>query len=426
MIRKLESYFDRLWPINRSITGNGNRQTLKILSEIIDLKVDEILSGTKCFDWVIPDEWNVKEAWIKNSSGKIIVDFKNNNLHLLGYSVPFHGFMPLSKLEKHLFSMPDQPDVIPYLTSYYDKNWGFCLPHNQLQSLAKGHYEVLIDAELNPKGSMSIGEAILKGETDREILFSTYICHPSLANNELSGPLATAFIYSMLKKQKKRRYTYRFVFLPESIGSIYYLSVYGDYFKEKLVAGYIVNCLGTSRKYTYKKSRRGNTLTDRAAELMLKELEENYLIEDFSPTGSDEKHYCSPGFNLPVGSLMTDKYATYEEYHTSADNKSFISFEALEKSINRYLEIIYILKNNYTYRNLMPYGEPQLGKRHLFPSIGSQKNKDGFFVALKWVLNYSDGTNDLIQIAHRSGISYSLLVNAATQLLVSGLLEIVE
>ncbi len=230
----------------------------------------------------------------------------------------------------------------------------------------------------------------------------------------------------MLKKQKKRRYTYRFVFLPESIGSIYYLSVYGDYFKEKLVAGYIVNCLGTSRKYTYKKSRRGNTLTDRAAELMLKELEENYLIEDFSPTGSDEKHYCSPGFNLPVGSLMTDKYATYEEYHTSADNKSFISFEALEKSINRYLEIIYILKNNYTYRNLMPYGEPQLGKRHLFPSIGSQKNKDGFFVALKWVLNYSDGTNDLIQIAHRSGISYSLLVSAATQLLVSGLLEIVE
>lgn len=228
MKKELEKYFDRLWPINRSLTGEGNRQTFKILSEIVDLKISEAPSGTACFDWNIPPEWNVKEAWIKNENGDKIIDFAKNNLHLMGYSIPVHQKMPLEELKRNLYSLPDQPDLIPYLTSYYKERWGFCLSHNQLLSLEEGEYEVHIDSKLNSSGSMTIGEAILKGKSEKEILFSTYICHPSMANNELSGPLVTAFIYQELKKRSDRFYTYRFVFVPETIGVIYYLSRYGE------------------------------------------------------------------------------------------------------------------------------------------------------------------------------------------------------
>jgi aminopeptidase-like protein len=296
----LEKYFDLLWPINRSLTGNGNRETLKILSELVDLKISEIPSKTQCFDWTVPSEWNVKEAWIKDPSGKTIVDFKNNNLHLLGYSGKFHDKINLEELKDHLFSLPKQPNAIPYLTSYYDGRWGFCLTHNQLRKLKKGEYEINVDSELNPKGSMTIAEATLKGESDREILFSTYICHPSMANNELSGPLVTSFIYKKLKEKNNRRYTYRFLFLPETIGSICYLSMHGEELKQKLIAGYVVTCVGDKGNFTYKRSRRGNTLADQAAELVLNQTEKKFKIEDFFPTGSDERQYCSPGFNLPL------------------------------------------------------------------------------------------------------------------------------
>jgi len=402
----MENYFDRLWLLNRSLTGNANRETIKILSEIVDLNISEIPSGTECFDWTVPPEWNAREAWIKDSKGNTILDFKKNNLHLLGYSEEFSGKLSLADLKEHLYSLPDQPDVIPYLTSYYKKRWGFCLSHKQLTELKDDTYEVFIDSELNENGSMTIADAVLKGNTDEEILLSTYICHPSMANNELSGPLVTAFIYRELKKLKNRRYTYRFIFVPETIGVITYLSIHGKQIKEKLAAGYVITCIGDKGNFTYKKSRRGNSLADRAAELVLSQNENNYVIEDFFPTGSDERQYCSPGFNLPVGSLMRTRYGKYKEYHTSADNRDFISFKAMEHSVKTYLSIISVLEKNAVYENLLPDCEPQLGKRDLYPTLGSQKKTADFVNAVMWVLNLSDGTNDLIEISERSGMNF--------------------
>lgn len=419
----IEKYFDRLWNINRSLTGDGNRETLKILSELIDLNISEIPSGTECYAWKVPDEWNVKEAWVKDSKGKTIIDFKNNNLHLLGYSEKFRGKLTLLELKEHLYSLPEQPDVIPYLTSYYERRWGFCLSHNELKNLKEDTYEVFIDSELNSKGSMTIGEAVLKGETDEEVLLSTYICHPSMANNELSGPLVTAFLYKELMKKKSRKYTYRLLFLPETIGSIYYLSVNGEYLRKKLIAGYVVTCIGDRGNFTYKRSRRGDSLPDRATELVLNETEENFTIEDFFPTGSDERQYCSPGFNLPVGSMMKTRYGKYKEYHTSADNKDFISFDAMEKSVMKYSEIINVIENNFTFNNKYPYCEPPLGKMDLYPTLGSQKDTAEFVNALMWILNLSDGNNDMIEISRKSGVPFELLVKASERLEEKGLIE---
>jgi len=423
MKQELESYFDRLWPICRSLTGNGNRETLKILSEIVDLNISEIPSGTACFDWVVPPEWNAKEAWIKDSHGNIIVDFKNNNLHLLGYSVPFKGRMSLSELKSHLYTLPEQPDLIPYQTSYYKERWGFCITHNQLLSLEDGEYEVYIDSSLNPKGSMTIADALIKGETEEEVLLSTYICHPSMASNELSGPLISSFLYQLLKT-KKLRYTYRFVFVPETIGSICYLSMYGRHLKEKLVAGFVITTIGDDGKFTYKKSRRENALPDRATELVLKQQEKDYIIENFSPIGSDERQYCSPGFNLPVGSLMRTRYGKYKEYHTSADNKDFISFDAMQQSINTYFDILNLIEANHKYINKIQFCEPQLGKRGLYPTLISQKENADFVSVMMWLLNLADGTNDLIDIANRSKAPYKLLIDIAQQLVCKNLLAI--
>ncbi len=419
----IEKYFDRLWPLNRSLTGNGNRETLKILSELVDLKISEIPSGTECFDWKVPDEWNVREAWIKDSKGNIIIDFKKNNLHLLGYSEKFSGKLNLKELKEHLYSLPDQPDVIPYLTSYYKRRWGFCVSNNQVENLKEDSYEIFIDSEFNSNGSMTIAEAFLKGDTDEEILLSTYICHPSMANNELSGPLVTAFLYNELTKRISRKYSYRLVFLPETIGSIYYLSINGDHFKKKLAAGYVVTCIGDKGNFTYKRSRNGNSLADRSAELVLNETEENFTVEDFFPTGSDERQYCSPGFDLPVGSLMRTRYGKYKEYHTSADNRGFISFDAMENSVKKYSDIIEVIENNFKYKNKFPYCEPQLGKRDLYPTLGSQKDTAEFVNAVMWILNLSDGTMDMIDISKKSNVPFGLLVKAAQKLEEKELIE---
>jgi len=421
MKNEIEKYFDRLWPINRSLTGNGNRETIKILSELIDLKITEVPSGTECFDWTVPPEWNVKEAWIKDGKGSIIVDFSINNLHLLGYSIPIKKKMSLSELKEHIYTLPDQPDLIPYLTSYYQERWGFCMSHNQLSALQEEDYEVYIDSSLDKTGSMSVGDVVLKGTSDKEILFSTYICHPSMASNELSGPLVSAFIYRELKKMTNRFYTYRFVFIPETIGSIYYLSRHGEHLKDKLDAGFVITCIGDPGNFTYKKSRRGNSLPDRCTEIILKQTEENFIIEDFFIGGSDERQYCSPGFNLPVGSLMRTRYGKYAEYHTSGDNKDYISFEAMEKSILKYLEIIHILENNYFYENTMPYCEPQLGKRGLYPTLGSQKGTTDFVNAMMWILNLADGTNDLISISEKSKIPILELIPVVNKLIDNGI-----
>ena len=424
MEKSLEKYFDRLFPINRSLTGNGNRETLNILSEIVNLKIYEAPSGAKCFDWTVPPEWNVQEAWVKNSKGEKIIDFEKLNLHLLGYSEPFSGKLNLSELKKHLYSFPDQPDLVPYMTSYYKRRWGFCITHIQLENLPEDEYEVCINSALNENGSMTFGEAYIEGEQKDEIFFSTYICHPSLANNELSGPLVTSHLFSELKKRKKLRYSYRFIFIPETIGSIYYLSIKGEDLRKKMLAGFVVTCIGDSGHFTYKRSRQKNTLADRAAELVLKQTEPDYNILDFFPTGSDERQYCSPGFNLPVGSLMRSMYGKYAEYHTSADNKNFISFSAMEKSIEKYLKIIDVIENNNTYINKIPYCEPQLGKRGLYPTLGSQKSTAEFVESMMWVLNLSDGEHDLIDIADISKLPIESFFEVAEKLKEQNILEV--
>ena len=406
MRASLEQYFDRLWPINRSLTGNGNRESLKILSEVIDIKTFEVPSGTQCFDWTVPPEWNVKEAWLKDSKGNVIADFAVNNLHLLGYSEPFKGQLSYEELAPHLNTLPEQPDLIPYLTSYYKRRWGFCITHEQFLQLNKEEtYEVLIDSTLDEKGSMTIGEAIIEGQSKKEILFSTYICHPSLAMNELSGPLITSFLYSKVKELGNLKYTYRFIFVPETIGSIYFLAQKGEHLKENLHAGFVVTCVGDAGAYTYKKSRQGDTMPDRAVMTILDQTEGQHKIIDFFPYGSDERQYCSPGFNLPVGSLMRTMYGRYKEYHTSGDNKDIISFEAMEHTVGKYLEVIELLEKNEYYVNLLPFCEPQLGKRDLYPTLGSQQTHNNFIESMMWILNLADGENDLIDISNRSGVA---------------------
>ena len=423
MKNDIEQYFDRLFPINRSLTGTGNRKTLKILSEIVDFDIREIHSGTTCFDWTVPPEWNVRDAWVKNSTGEKIIDFKKNNLQLLGYSEPFSGKLSLPELKEHLYSLPEMPELIPYLTSYYKRRWGFCIPHNQLSKLQEDIYEVHIDSDLNESGSMTYAEAYLPGKESKEILFSTYICHPSLANNELSGPLVTSFIYKKLKEQEDRKYSYRFLFIPETIGSIAYLSQFGQRLKEQMLAGFVVTCIGDSGVFTYKRSRQGNALPDRTIELLLKQTESDYIMRDFFPSGSDERQYCSPGFNLPVGSLMRSMYGTYPEYHTSGDNKDFISFDAMEQSVQKYLDAIFVMENNDIYINKIPFCEPQLGKRGLYPTLGSQKNQQESVETMMWLLNQADGTQDLIEIAAKSGCSIFLLIDAAKKLCNENILE---
>lgn len=420
----LEEYFDRLWPLPRSLTGDANRRTLDILTELIpDLRQIEVPAGTECFDWNVPPEWNPHEAWIKDANGEVIVDFADNNLHLLGYSEPFEGTLSFEELEPHLYAIPEHPDWIPYLTSYYARRWGFCLTQRQLDSLDRNaDYMVKVDTTLDDGGSMSVGEVILPGESSEEILFSTYICHPSLANNELSGPLVTAYVYNQLLQREHRRYTYRFVFVPETIGTIYYLSQHGLRFKEELAAGFVVTCVGDPGAFTYKKSRRGDSLPDRATLAVLGQTEDEFTVEEFFPGGSDERQYCSPGFDLPVGSLMRTRYGKYDEYHTSADDKSFVSFDAMVGTGDKFLEVIDLMENNDVYINTMPFGEPQLGKRGLYPTLGSQRQHGDAVQAMMWLLNLADGDHDLIEIVERSGASYRLLIELLPKLLEEGLL----
>ncbi|MGD9077997.1 MAG: DUF4910 domain-containing protein [Desulfobacterales bacterium] len=422
--QKIEHYFDKLWPINRSITGPGIRESLDILSEIIPLKRLKFNSGEKVFDWIVPREWKANEAYFVDPTGRKHAHFSKNNLHLVGYSRPIRKKMNLAELKEKLHTLPDQPDAIPYVVRYYDSDWGFCLTHHEYERLPEGLYEVFIDTELY-NGHLEIGEAVLEGETTNEILFSTYLCHPSMANNELSGPLALAFLYNYIKDLPNRLNTYRFVISAETIGTICYLDKRGDHLKNHLKAGYVMTCLGNSGSFTYKQSRRGNSLADKAAKTVLKEVA-NYKVISFSPFGSDERQYCSPGFNLPVGSLMRTMYAKYPEYHTSLDNKDFISFEALAESIEVYLNIVKAIESNKIWVNKIPFGEPQLGKRNLYPSSDPKINPIEDFQAIKWLLNLADGESDLLDIADSSGIKISTLAEKARLLFKAGLIAELE
>jgi len=423
MEAQLEHYFDRLWPICRSLTGDGNRETLRILSEIVDLRVHEVPCGTKCLDWTVPPEWNIRKAWIRDSCGRKIVDFDDNNLHVVGYSEPVHTSLSFDELCLHLHSLPDQPDVIPYLTSYYNRRWGFCLTHTQLECLDKhATYEIYIDSTLDDSGSMTVGEAFIQGATDREILFTTYICHPSLANNELSGPLVTSFIYRHLADRQDLRFSYRFLFVPETIGSVYMLSQKGEAWKRNLEAGFVVTCVGDAGPFTYKKSRRGDAAVDKVSLAVLEQTESKYNVVEFAPFGSDERQYCSPGFDLPVGSLMRTMYAKYPEYHTSADNKSFMSFEAMAGTVRKYVEIVGVLEKNKKYVSRLPFCEPQLGKRGLYPTLGGQKDQVKAIESIMWLFNLADGRHDLVDISQRSKVSLIKLSDTLSVLLHKGLL----
>ncbi len=422
----VEEYFDKLWPIFRSITGNGVRETHKILSEIIPLKSLEIPSGTSAFDWEVPKEWSVREAYVIDPKGKRILDIADNNLHLVNYSIPFSGEMTLEEFNKYLHSIPELPEAIPYITSYYEHRWGFCISHRQRQELVDGIYKIHIDTDLF-EGSMTISEAILPGKSDQEILFSTYTCHPSLANNELSGPLVTAFLYRALSKHKDRRFTYRFIFGPETIGSIFYLWKRRETIKKKLVAGYMVTCVGDNGKFHYKFSRSGDSVADRAVQYFFRK-NRKYQCEflPFFPWGSDERQYCSPGFNFPVGSLTRTIYGKYPEYHTSLDNKKIISFDSIIETIDVYFQICKTLEMNYKFINQKPYCEPKLDKYDLYSTFSETRKNKEWMNAVRWILNLSDGSNDLLDISEKSEIDIELLHEMALDCQSKKLLKLSE
>lgn len=397
-MKEIYSLVEKLFPIHRSITGNGVRKTLQIIKDIIPIDIKEVKSGTKVYDWTIPDEWNISDAYIKDSRGNKIVDFNKCNLHIVSYSEPFHGKITLKELKDHLFSISEHPEWVPYVTSYYNRMWGFCVSHDTLTSLKDDIYEVKIDSSFS-EGNLTYADLVIKGTTDKEILFSTNICHPSMANNELSGPALVTYLAKYVMGLKDRRYTYRFVFVPETIGAITYIHENKDNMVKNTVAGYVTICTGGPENFTYMRSRDGNTLTDRLTTHILNTTESNFTILDYCDRGSDERQYCWPGVDLPIGSLMRSKYATYNEYHTSADNLNFISAESLSLSFEKYKLCIDMLEANKTYI-VDTICEPQLGKRGLYPTL-SVKNSIDFVKDMRNVLVFCDGKHDLLDIADR-------------------------
>ncbi|MFO0821216.1 MAG: DUF4910 domain-containing protein [Pirellulales bacterium] len=410
-----------LFPICRSITGEGLRRTLRSLQTFIPLEIHETPSGTDVFDWTIPDEWNIREAWIKNRAGERVIDFANHSLHIVNYSVPIHRRMTLSELRPHLFSFPDRPDLIPYRTAYYKPHWGFCVAHRELANWPDGEYEVFIDSSLAP-GSLSYGELYLPGKRSDEVLFTAHVCHPSLANDNLSGVVVATALAKHLLNQPEREYSYRFLFAPGTIGSITWLAR-NEAHVDRIQHGLVIALVGGKGEFHYKRSRRGNAAIDRIVETVLRTSGRPYQVRDFSPYGYDERQFCSPGFNLPVGSLTRTPHGEFPEYHTSGDNLDFVSPASLDDSLALYREIVRVIETNRTYLNLNPKCEPRLGKRGLYQSLGGTANAGQVELALLWVLNFADGKHSLLDIAERSGHSFSTIVDAAVLLRDHGLLS---
>jgi aminopeptidase-like protein len=365
---------ERLYPICRSITGNGVRETLSILNEDIPVSITEVPTGTKVLDWEIPDEWNINDAWIKNAEGEKIVDFKILNLHVLNYSIPFENTVNLNELKEHLYTIPEYPDWIPYRTSYYKKQWGFCMSHNQFKNLPDGEYQVKIDSELKP-GSLTYGEVFIPGKSEEEVLFSCHVCHPSLCNDNLSGIVLATKLANMISSLDLH-YSYRFLFVPGTIGSIAWLSKNEDKL-HNVKHGLVLTLLGDSTPFQYKKSRQESAEIDKILEYVLSNKKGTKIL-DFSPYGYDERQYCSPGFNLPVGRLSRTPFEEFPEYHTSADNLNFISSSHLSESLSLLLNVVAIIESNKKYINLQPKGEPQLGKRGLYKSVGGHRQQKIF------------------------------------------------
>ena len=401
---EIYAFIEELFPICRSITGNGLRQTLDSIKRRIPLEIHEVPTGSKVFDWTVPKEWNIRDAYLKNCRGEKIIDFRKCNLHVLNYSVPIRRTVLLDELKQHLFTLPDHPDWIPYRTSYYKENWGLCLSHKQFVGLEEGSYEVFIDSTLE-NGSLTYGELYLRGEEEGEILISCHTCHPSLANDNLSG-VSLAVSLAQRLSSVRPRYSYRFLFIPGTIGAITWLAL-NEKEAARIKHGLVLTGLGDAGEVTYKKSRRGDAEIDRAALHVLRHSGDDYEIQDFSPYGYDERQYCSPGFNLPVGRLSRTPYGQYPEYHTSADNLEFVKPRFLGDSFRKIVSILEVLEHNRSYLNTSPKCEPQLGKRGIYDEIGPHQ------LAMLWALNLSDGTSSLLDIAERSGMPFQSIRSAA-------------
>ena len=418
---EMHSLATRLFPICRSLTGDGVRESLGILKEVLPgLQLHEVPSGTQAFDWEIPREWNIRDAYVMDSAGMRVIDFQKHNLHVVGYSVPVDLEMDLAELDKHLHSLPDQPDAIPYVTSYYEERWGFCLSDRDRKNLKPGRYRVVIDSTLEP-GNLTYGELILPGSSDTEVLLSTYVCHPSMANNELSGPVVAAFLTQWLAKLPARRHTYRIVFLPETIGSILYISRHLERLRSAVVAGYVLTCCGDESAWSFLASRNGNTLADRTARHVLQRHAPGFKEYSFLERGSDERQYCSQGVDLPVASIMRSKYGTYHQYHTSLDDLDFVTPKGLEGTYTIMRKCIEVFEKNYTYRAVHPC-EPQLGKRGLYSTLNSHYEVPATPMILDF-LAYADGQHDILSIAEILGVATESLYRLAETLLEHGLIE---
>lgn len=411
---------ERLFPICRSITGDGVRRTLDMLREVCpSMNIYEVPSGTKAFDWRVPKEWNIREAWIKDSNGNTLVDFKTNNLHVVGYSTPIDKKVNLNELLKYIYTYPSQPDVIPYVTTYYEENFGFCMSDNQKNSLKEDMYHMFIDSDLK-EGSMTYGEILIPSTNideidDKEIFLSTYICHPSMANNELSGPCVAIYLAKWIWELKNRRYSYRIIFIPETIGSITYLSKNLDTMKKNIVAGFNISCVGDNYTYSYVASRNGNTLADRTAKNILKYYYPEYKKYSYLDRGSDERQYNAPGIDLPVCVICRSKYGEYSQYHTSADNMNFISPDGLAGSFDVYVKCIEALENNYYYKTNF-LCEPHLGKRGLYPATSRKGSVEEVRTVMDF-LAYADGSRDLIDISDTIGVPVNNILTVVEELM---------
>ena len=403
-----------LFPLNRSLTGDGVRKTLAFIkSHFNNLEIHEVPSGTPAFDWNIPNEWSVNDGFISDLDGNKLIDFTLNNLHVMGYSSPVNKIVSRAELEPHLHSIPSQPDAIPYVTSYYKENYGFCLSQIQRDTLGDGPFQIFIDSKLFA-GSLTYGELFIPGQSEEEVLFSTYVCHPQLANNELSGPVVSMGLANYISSLSSRRYSYRFLFTVETIGSIYYISKHLEEMKKNIVAGWVLTCIGDNRNFSYVPTRNGNSFTDKISRRVLKDLDQKYIEYSWLDRGSDERQYCSPGVDLPIGSLMRTKYGEYPEYHTSLDNLDVISPEGLQGGLEMLQSAVRILESNNRWE-IKTKCEPQLGKRGLYPNI-STKSSWGEIQNQMNVISFLDGDHDLMQIADNCRISFDEVIKILEKL----------